>query len=109
MHHNAVQVKDIFDKKQKKRRIILLEDGDSVRHLNTDSSIDCHEHDLVYGLWAPEHLKRKPGELTLHRVLLCYVVYQSIIIVVYFSITIYRFIILLRIPFHVSRRGYPSN
>ena len=35
-----------------------MEDGDSVRHLNIDSSFDCHEHVLLQGIWASEHLKR---------------------------------------------------
>lgn len=29
-----------------------LEDGDSVRFSNTDGSIDCYEHNKLYGVWS---------------------------------------------------------
>ena len=48
-----------------------MEDGDSVRHLDTDGSPDCYEHYLVHGVWPyisgygtwphiliPEHQKK---------------------------------------------------
>ena len=35
------------EKKIEKQR--LLEDGDSVRHLDTDGSFDCYEHNFVHG------------------------------------------------------------
>ena len=33
-----------------------LENGDSVRHINPDSSTDCHEHDIVHGSWTDIYL-----------------------------------------------------
>ena len=34
-----------------------LENGDSVRHIDSDGSTDCYEHHFVYGTWTDIYLK----------------------------------------------------
>ena len=37
-----------------------LENGDSVRHIDSDGSTDCHEYDIVHGSRADNYLKASP-------------------------------------------------
>ena len=37
-----------------------LENGDSVRHIDSDGSTDCYEHHFVHGTWPDIYLKASP-------------------------------------------------
>ena len=42
----------------------LLEIRYSVGNIGSYSSTDCHEHNLVHGVWSPGYLREKPSQLS---------------------------------------------